>query len=308
MSFSPFIIIKLKLLAHNHCPRWRRVIASIMIGTAYYIAMIEAIQNSGIKQTCILRMWDETMIFKEIGDKNLPTIILLHGGGLSDWSWKKVVNQIQSEFHIITPIIDGHGEDGKTEFISIEDSANKLIDYVDINYNGKIFAIGGLSIGAQIVIEVLSKRSNIAQYAIIESALVYPTIGVNAWAVPAYHLLYGLIKRRWFSKMQAKSLCVPSELFESYYTDSMKITKQSLINITLSNGNYTLKESISNTTAQVLVIVGAKEIGIMKKSADLLHSKIKDSRLFVAPGMKHGEFSMIHEEKYIEQFKALIAK
>ena len=243
------------------------------------------------------------MIFKETPNKELPTIIMLHGGGLSSWSLHSIAEQLQSEFHVVTPILDGHGEAGNEEFISIEDSANKLIEYIDVNCAGKVFAIGGLSIGAQIAIEVLSKRTNIADYAILESALVYPIKGTSAMTVPTYKLFYGLVKKRWFSKLQAKTLCVLPDMFEQYYRDSLKMSKQSLINITLSNGNYTLKSSIADTKAKVLIVVGEKEIGIMKKSAKRLHETVQGSELYIAPAMKHGELSLVYPEKYIALLK-----
>ncbi|MBN7772275.1 alpha/beta fold hydrolase [Clostridium aminobutyricum] len=248
------------------------------------------------------------MIFKETSNKKLPTIILLHGGGLSFWSLQSIVEQLQSEFHVVTPIIDGHGEDGDEEFISIQNSAGKLIDYIDTNYNGKVFAISGLSIGAQITIEVLSQRADITQYAILESALVYPIKGTAIMTVPTYKLFYGLVKRRWFSKLQAKSLCVPADMFEQYYQDSLKISKQSLINITLSNGNYNLKSSITNTKSKILIIVGENEIGIMRKSAQRLREAIKDSELYIAPAMKHGEMSLVYPKKYAELVKLFFGK
>jgi pimeloyl-ACP methyl ester carboxylesterase len=248
------------------------------------------------------------MIFEGTANKQMPTIILMHGGGLSSWSLQSVVEHLQSEFHIVTPIIDGHGENGDEEFVSIQDSAEKLIDYIDANYNGKVFAVGGLSIGAQIITEVLSQRADIAQYAIIESALVYPIKGTAAMTIPAYKLLYGLVKSRWFSKLQAKTLCVPDDMFEKYYRDSLKISKQSLINITLSNGNYNLKNSIEDTQSKVLIIIGENEIGVMKKSAQRLHEAIKDSELYIAPAMRHGELSLVHPKKYVELLKSFFAQ
>jgi len=242
------------------------------------------------------------MIFKETNNKDFPTIILLHGGGLSNWSLQNIANQLQTDFHVVTPIIDGHGDDGE-EFISISDSATKLISYIDTRCNGKVFAIGGLSIGAQIVTEVLSQRENIAEYAIIESALVYPIKGITAMTVPAYKLCYGLLKKRWFSKMQAKTLCVPPDKFEQYYQDSIRMSRQSLINITLSNGNYDLKSSISNTKSKLMIIVGEKEIGVMQKSAQRLHDAIPGSELYIATKMKHGEISLMYPQKYIELIK-----
>ncbi|WP_246578320.1 alpha/beta fold hydrolase [Clostridium frigoris] len=50
------------------------------------------------------------MIFKEFGNKNMPVIIFLHGGGLSWWSWNPQIEFLQNDYCIVTPIIDGHGE------------------------------------------------------------------------------------------------------------------------------------------------------------------------------------------------------
>ncbi len=239
------------------------------------------------------------MKFREFGNIENPSIILIHGGGLSWWSLKSVIANLESDYFIVTPIIDGHGEDGSTEFISIKDSANKLVKYIEEKFKGHVFAIGGLSIGAQILTEILSTNPDITQYAIIESALVYPIRGTKTLTAPTFKLFYGLVKKRWFSKLQAKTLYVPKKMFEQYYEDSMKITKQSLINIALSNGDYMLKETISCTKAKVLIIVGEKEIGVMKKSANRLHELIPNSQLHIAKGLKHGEISLVQTKQYL---------
>jgi len=245
------------------------------------------------------------MKFKEFGNKNAPTIIFLHGGGLSWWSLTEIIDDLKSQYHVIAPIIDGHGEDGDTTFVSIEDSASKLISYIEEQHNGKVYALAGLSIGAQIVTEVLSKKADITQYAIIESALVYPIIGTTSLTVPTFKLFYGLVKKKWFSKLQAKTLFVPVKLFEQYYQDSLKISKQSLINITMSNGNYKIREEIKNTSAKVIILVGGKELGIMKKSAKTLHEMIENSQLYIMKKMGHGEISLVHHEEYLKLIKSL---
>ncbi|MEW9093794.1 MAG: alpha/beta hydrolase [Clostridiaceae bacterium] len=246
------------------------------------------------------------MKFKEFGNSKLPTIIFLHGGGLSWWSLEKIIDNLKHDYHIVTPIIDGHGEDCENNFVSIEDSANKLISFIDINFNGRVFAISGLSIGGQILIEVLSKRDSIAKFAVIESALIYPIKGVNLM-IPIYKIFYGLIKKKWFSKLQAKTLFVPSNMFDQYYKESSNMTKESLINITIDNGNYRLKNTIKNTSAKVLIIVGEKELKIMKKSAKTINNTILNSQLYVAPKMGHGELSLYNSEKYVETIKNFFA-
>lgn len=248
------------------------------------------------------------LIFKQFGNSKLPVIILLHGGGLSWWSWEKEIELLQNKFCIVTPIIDGHGEDYDTTFISIEDSANNVINYIKTHHSGKVFAICGLSIGAQIVVEILSKENDITANAVIESALVCPMKFTTALTVPIYNVFYPLIKKRWYAKLQAKTLNVPDELFENYFQDSSPMTKETLINITKSNGLYSLSPSIQNTNANILILVGEKEISIMKKSAKLLHSTLYNSSLTILPKSGHGEISLLHPNEYVSLINNFFSK
>lgn len=154
------------------------------------------------------------MIFEQTESTSLPVVILLHGGGLSSWSTRPLAELLKNDYRVITPIIDGHGEDHSETFSSIEDSVQKLIYFIDRKHGGRVFVLCGLSLGAQIVVETLSQRSTIAEHAIIESALAFRMRAVEALATPTYNLCCGLIKRRWFSEMQAKELLIPEGMFE----------------------------------------------------------------------------------------------
>ncbi|HBT95696.1 MAG TPA: alpha/beta hydrolase [Coriobacteriia bacterium] len=233
-------------------------------------------------------------------------VILLHGGGLSSWATRPVAARLEKNYRTFTPIIDGHGEDYEKTFSSIEDCAAELIDYIDKEHQGKVFALCGLSLGAQIAVEVLAQRSAIADYAIIESALVTPIKMMSALATLTYGLGYGLIKKRWFSQMQAKELLIPDDMFKDYYRDTAKMSKQSLINISKSNAGYSLPQTLSKTEAKVLVVVGGKERTFMKASATKLHSAIKSSRLYVAQDLKHGELSICKPDQYLDVFEGFI--
>jgi len=251
---------------------------------------------------------EDNMIFKEFGDKNMPVIILLlHGGGLSWWSWKPQIEVLQKDYCIVTAIIDGQGDAFDTTFVSIIKSGEQVTKYIKDNCNGKVFALCGLSIGAQITVEILSKECDITENAVIESALVYPMKMAIALTVPMYNMCYGLIKKRWFAKLQAKTLKVPDELFESYYKDSLRMTKESLINFTKSNGDYPMPSTLCNTNAKTLILVGEKELSIMKKSASLLHETINGSILKVIEKSGHGEISLIYPEKYIDLLHQLFS-
>ena len=237
--------------------------------------------------------------------KNNDIIILLHGGGLSWWNYIDEISLLENEFHIVIPILDGHsGSD--TNFTSIESNALEIINFINKNYNGKVKLIGGLSLGGQILLEILSKNPDICECTIIESALVMPMDFTYKMIEPIFNLSYCLISKKWFSKLQFKSLKLKKSLFALYYEDTCKITKDNLIAFMKSNSNYEVKNTLSHTKAKTLVLVGSKERPIMKKSATKIVHLIPNSKLEVLQGYYHGDISINHADDYVERVKRLV--
>lgn len=244
------------------------------------------------------------MIVKEYGKSNKDIIILLHGGGLSWWNYEEVSEILKSNYHVILPILDGHSGSDR-DFTSIENNANEIIEYIDNNYNGNVKLIGGLSLGAQILLDILSKRDNICEYAIIESALVFPMKMTNRLIESSINMSYGLINKKWFSRLQFKSLKIKKELFDKYYIDSSNITKNNMISFLKANSNYHLK-NIKTNKSKSIVIVGSKERPIMIKSAKRIHDELINSELEILSGYYHGDLSINHPNEYAEKVKKLI--
>ena len=44
----------------------------------------------------------------------------------------------------------------------------------------------------------------------------------------------------------------------------------------------------------------------MRKSATIIHDKLKNSYLHVLPNMYHGEFSINHAENYVNKIKEIL--
>ena len=244
------------------------------------------------------------MIVKEYGKSNKDIIMLLHGGGLSWWNYEEVSEILKSNYHVILPILDGHSGSDR-DFTSIESNANEIIEYIDNNYNGNVKLIGGLSLGAQILLDILSKRDNICEYAIIESALVCPMKMTNRLIELSINMSYGLINKKWFSKLQFKSLKIKEELFDKYYIDSSNITKNNMISFLKANSNYHLK-NIKTNKSKSIVVVGSKERPIMIKSAKIIHDELINSELEILSGYYHGDLSINHPNEYAEKVKKLI--
>lgn len=246
------------------------------------------------------------MNFKEYGNNNKDTIMLLHGGGLSWWNYREEAEKLKNSYHIILPILDGHSESDRS-FTSIEDNAQEIVEYITNNYNGRIRLIGGLSLGGQILLEILSRKEDICDYAIVESALAIPMKATYKMIRPTFFMSYGLISKKWFSQMQFKALKIREDLFSEYYRDTCKISMENMIAFMEANSKYKIKDSLQNTKAKVLVVVGDKERPIMKKSASIIHQKIDGSRIEVLPNYYHGDFSINNPQQYVIAINELIA-
>lgn len=88
--------------------------------------------------------------YVEYGEEKSDVIILLHGGGLSWWNYKEVARILQTDYHVIIPILDGHAGSDK-KFTTIENNALEIIEFINCKLGGFVLFMGGLSLGGQIL-------------------------------------------------------------------------------------------------------------------------------------------------------------
>ena len=179
----------------------------------------------------------------EYGEKQPQVVLLLHGGGLSWWSYREVAHRLQAHYHVVLPVLDGHAESG-VPFVSIEENAARLICYIEERFGGAVLAAAGLSLGGQILAEMLAERKWICQYAVLESALVVPMRMTGACVGPIVRASYGLIRKMWFAKMQARALGIPESMFADYYRDTCALRETDMIRFMQANAGYQMKEGL----------------------------------------------------------------
>ena len=234
----------------------------------------------------------------EFGQQNPNVIMLLHGGGLSWWNYREAAQKLAEQYHVVLPVLDGHA-DSDTPFSTIEENAASLISYIDTHFDGQVLALGGLSLGGQIAVEMLSQRKDICRYALLESVLVKPMKLTHALIEPTFGMSYGLIKQKWFAKLQADFLGIPKALFDDYYRDTCAISKADMIAFLKANIMYVVKPSLSETTAKVKIVAGSREQKSIRDSAAMLHKAIPGSSLELLPGLRHGDLSLNKPEQYV---------
>ncbi len=245
------------------------------------------------------------MQYKEYGADRRETVLLLHGGGLSWWNYREAAERLQADYHVILPILDGHAGSDRP-FTDIESNAAEILSFIDERLNGSVLLIGGLSLGAQIALEMLAQRGELCRCAVIESAAVLPSRLTGALVGPAVACSYGLIRSKRFARLQFRALHMDPGLFDDYYRDTCAIEKTDMIAFMKANASYTLKESLSRCSAAVHVFAGEREVREILRSARRICDGVPGSALHILPDMGHGDFSINHAEEYCETIQSIL--
>lgn len=200
------------------------------------------------------------------GNKEAPLMVFLHGGGISSWMWDKQIDYF-SNYHCMTVDLPEHGSNKHVGHFSIEHSAHQVIDLIERVAHGKEVIVIGFSLGAQVLVKILSMKRDLVDYAIINSALVKPSkLGIKL-APLLMTMTYPFIKNKVFAKQQANALYIHEDYFDKYYKDSSQMQKETLIRLLKENMSFELPSKFGEATGKILVTVGEKEQLIMQNSA-----------------------------------------
>lgn len=248
------------------------------------------------------------MNFHEFGDPQKPSIMLIHGGGNAWWNYLRQARALSDRYHVILPTMDGHGEEYATPYVSTEDTADKLMDYISQNCGGRLFALSGVSLGGQIVIELLSRKPDLVKKAIIESGVCYPVPNLARFCIVTTKLTGKFLFSEKACKKQLdlmprmlpEKMLFPQEMKDYYMQDMPRVPEQTLLTMYRTYMHYHLKDSLRNTKAQVMYWYGQKEMKCVKRSAELFKLYVPNTSIYEAKGYNHGYLALYLPEEWMK--------
>ncbi len=250
------------------------------------------------------------MKFYEFGEISLPHIMLIHGAGWSYWLYLREAELLKQQYHVILPVLDGHGEEGDAPYESTEEEAPEIIDYIDRHSAGQLFALSGVSLGGQIVIEMLTQRENIAKKVMIESALCIPQPALLTYSIFVYRLcskwLFSKSFNRFGLKLLPKDIKLPETIEQLYLRDIVSIQKKTLEQVFNTYYRYELKEELKNCHAKIQYWYGGKEMRCIKNSAQKFKEWLPACQVIELKGYVHSEISAYRPLVWMEYATAFL--
>lgn len=227
------------------------------------------------------------LFVRRTGEYRGPAIVFLHGGGIAGWMWERQAECFK-DYHVIIPDLPGHGESAEIPFISMNDAASKVMTAVKDAVGTEKVTLVGFSLGAQLVVEIMSKWPEKVESAVILSASVRPANAGKYFLFPFLKTGSGLARSEWFSRHLARRLSVPDEYWGQYYQDSLKISRDNFMRALEASRGYSLPDSFAASNVRTLILAGAKERRRVRASVqDMVHAN-RNCRGYLVSGAGHG--------------------
>ena len=229
------------------------------------------------------------LYLKETGNDNPETIVFLHGGALGGWMWDKQLEAFK-DYHCLVPDLPEHGKSSEIKPFTIKNAADDILDLIRNRAHGGKAHVVGISLGAQIAVEMLSKSPEIIDHVLISGTLVR--------RIPATDFLLKLLNYTikaympikdtdFLIKANIRSYNFPKEYFKTLKEATKSISSDSLNRILHENMLFKIPEGLEKVNNPVLIIAGEKEYGIIKESAKDLNEVLPNSQYFIAANMVH---------------------
>ena len=228
------------------------------------------------------------LFVKETGKENKESIVFITGGGVSGWMWDKQLEGF-TDYHCLIPDLPEHGKSKHVTPLTIETAAEQIIELIKERGHNKKAHIVGISLGGQLVIQILGMAPEVVDHAMISGTVVRPYYGKAALTLmPVMGAIFKpLVNTDFFIKKTMEKGKYPQEYFENYKRDTKLLTYGLNKRMLNENAAFRIPEGLCKAENPVLIAMGETEWEIVHESAEDLNKCLPNSQIFKAPGLYH---------------------
>ena len=231
---------------------------------------------------------------RESGPADAPTVVLLHGGGVSGWSWDAQVEAL-GDYHVLVPDLPGHGQNLAAGTLTIPGAACQVAELIAARAHRGQAHVVGLSLGAQIGLQLLAAEPARVCRAMFSGTFVLPVGGESPyqnrvvrklfeWSLAAYMPLRNL---PFLVDLNRRSLGVPDRFAAWFAADTERLNVQSFMALMDANQAFRLPDGLAKARVPVLLAAGEKELAAIKRGLPLLAAALPEGTACLVPGVGH---------------------
>lgn len=204
--------------------------------------------------------------YDEYGNRNNPTILMLHGAGALDTFSHQYC--FSDQYHLIVPHLPGAGKAADIVY-EPEKTKQDLYELITGLHKEEIGVIGH-SLGGQIAVMLVSERPELFSFAVFLSAWVNPRPDTIKMYCSLSGMSVKMLHWGWLVRFQGKYWNYSAEQAEYMAQYSKLITLQVYSSFFVNTLNLSKLPSYASVSIPMYAICGSKEVKDMKSSLNLL--------------------------------------
>lgn len=245
------------------------------------------------------------MLVHEFVDGNKPIMILVHGV-LTPWQvWTPQVTSFREHYNIYTIALNAHTEETASEFVSVLEEAEEIVQYFKTKNIDTIDVLCGISLGGKIAHEIWKGGKLNIRNLIMDGAplVACPKFVINIMIKNYKDIIHKSKIRDAKVIENFKKYFLPEKYLDSYLKIADLMDDKSIDNIVNSVFTGGKIEGVNNQS-RILFIHGTKGNEVLsKKSAKLMKKYYPMTEVFCFKGDAHCYKAIYQPEKWIEVVK-----
>ena len=224
------------------------------------------------------------LYFEEAGPAAAPSIVFLHGGGIAGWMWRYQVEFFKQKYHCLVPDLPEQGQSAGVGPFSIDLAADLIAAFIRSQAHGGKAHVVGLSEGALVVVDLLSRTPEVVDHALSSSAILRPIAGQRLYTPAFFRASYRWFMapfkhNDWWIRLNMRgSAGVGEEFYPEFKRSFQETTESGFTNLMVNALHFHLPQRLEKVTAPVLVVVGKLEYKQMIQSGRDLLTVLPNSR------------------------------
>ncbi len=217
------------------------------------------------------------LYYEEFGRSDAPTLVFLHGGGVAGWMWRSQVTFFKDRFHCLVPDLPEQGNSHELKPFTIKFAADCVAGVIRDTVRGGKAHVVGLSEGAQVVVELLSRHPDVIDHAVCSSAMLRPMPGQGLYKRELFRTIYRWFmapfqnNTGWIRLNMRYSAGLAEEYFNEFKKSFQETTEDGFANLMYESMNFRIPPELEKCEVPVLIVVGSREYKQMIQSGrDLL--------------------------------------
>ncbi len=243
----------------------------------------------------------------EYGNKENKKIILIHGFQSPYQIWDEYIEHYKNKFHIIVPILPGHNENQKEEFVSFKQCAKEIENYYISRYGNNVHAIFCMSMGGLIAANIWqNSKLNIKNLIFDGSPLVsYPKM-LKSYFIKFYLNVTHKTKQRDAKTIkQAVGSIITEDKLDEFIQVLDNMSDNTIINYITEWGKYRLP--IVKSDSNIYYFHGTKMNEMLsKKTVKCISKNYPNSNITCFKGKGHCENSIMNPKVMIKELDKIL--